>query len=171
MLSALSPATLFPVRPTPEEGRPPGAPAAGVRPGALSALLQDLVRPEGAAESDRSATLRPGAVIGRFELVRELGRGGFGVVWEARDRTLGRTVAFKAIRGGGSAAGFDERVQRDVPVERPTVGRHEHLGPDAVVDAGGGIVHPLAVTAKTGLHLQRWGQIDLGRNERHDGQP
>jgi serine/threonine protein kinase len=42
--------------------------------------------------------LRPGAVVGRFELVREIGRGGFGVVWEARDLQLGREVAFKAMR-------------------------------------------------------------------------
>jgi len=40
----------------------------------------------------------PGASVGRFELVREIGRGGFGVVFEARDRDLGRLVAFKAMR-------------------------------------------------------------------------
>ena len=66
---------------------------AGVRPGALSLLLRDL-----AAAPDASVTsqdvLQPGQVIGRFELVRELGRGGFGVVWEALDRELKRKVAF-----------------------------------------------------------------------------
>jgi Tol biopolymer transport system component len=46
------------------------------------------------------AALRAGAVFGRFELVREVGRGGFGVVWEARDLELGRRVAFKAVRRG-----------------------------------------------------------------------
>jgi serine/threonine protein kinase/Flp pilus assembly protein TadD len=44
--------------------------------------------------------LKPGAVVGRFELVREVGRGSFGIVYEARDRDLGRTVAFKAIHPG-----------------------------------------------------------------------
>ena len=39
-------------------------------------------------------------MIGRFELVRVVGRGGFGVVYEARDRELGRAVAFKAVRPG-----------------------------------------------------------------------
>jgi TolB-like protein/Tfp pilus assembly protein PilF len=39
-------------------------------------------------------------VIGRFELLREIGRGGFGVVYEARDTSLGRLVAFKLVRGG-----------------------------------------------------------------------
>src|SRR5437870_4041239 len=73
-----------------------------VRPGALSALLQELVGR--GAESDLSTwdqALRAGAVIGRFELVREVGRGGFGVVWEARDRELKRTVAFKALKAHG----------------------------------------------------------------------
>jgi serine/threonine protein kinase/tetratricopeptide (TPR) repeat protein len=48
----------------------------------------------------RSRCLAPGERIGRFQLVRELGRGGFGVVWEANDLDLGRSVAFKAVRPG-----------------------------------------------------------------------
>ncbi|HET8732966.1 MAG TPA: protein kinase [Anaeromyxobacteraceae bacterium] len=38
--------------------------------------------------------------MGRFEIVRELGRGGFGVVYEAKDRDLGRQVAVKVVRPG-----------------------------------------------------------------------
>jgi protein-disulfide isomerase len=83
-----------------------------VRPGALSMLLADLAR---APESVTSGwdVLFPGAVIGRFELVREIGRGGFGVVWEARDRELGRTVAFKALRPGRRDAAREEWLLRE----------------------------------------------------------
>src|SRR5215469_3031861 len=43
--------------------------------------------------------LIPGSVIGeRFELVREIGRGGFARVFEARDRVLSRPVAIKLLR-------------------------------------------------------------------------
>jgi serine/threonine-protein kinase len=85
-----------------------------VRPGALSALLAELVLPP--AEEPASpwdAALRPGATIGRFELVREVGRGGFGVVWEARDTALGRTVAFKAVRLGARPGVREERLLQE----------------------------------------------------------
>ncbi len=83
-----------------------------VRPGALSALLVELARTP-AEGSAWDPVLRPGSVVGRFELVREIGRGGFGVVWEARDRELPRAVAFKAVRGGDHPDVRQERLLRE----------------------------------------------------------
>jgi len=84
-----------------------------LRPGALSALIAELVRaPE--AGGGWTKELSPGDVIdGRFEIRRELGRGGFGVVYEARDLQLARSVAFKAVRAGEHAALREERLLRE----------------------------------------------------------
>ena len=74
--------------------------------GALSALLQDLAHvPEALPEKPLPP---PGTVIGRFELLREIGGGGFGVVYEARDLRLLRSVAFKLVRPGRPEAGEDQ---------------------------------------------------------------
>src|SRR5438132_145859 len=71
----------------------------GLRPGAISALLADLAREPGASAGWSEPPV-PGENIGRFEVEREIGRGGFGVVYAARDKELGRRVAFKAVRAG-----------------------------------------------------------------------
>lgn len=44
--------------------------------------------------------------VGRFELIKQIGEGAFGVVWKARDLTLDRQVAVKFPRNGG----FDEET-------------------------------------------------------------
>ncbi|GAO02511.1 serine/threonine-protein kinase [Anaeromyxobacter sp. PSR-1] len=67
----------------------------------LTRLLAEMVHVNEVSLGDAwSPVLRPGATIGRFRLVRELGRGGFGVVYEAEDGDLGRTVAVKVVRPG-----------------------------------------------------------------------
>jgi TolB-like protein len=80
---------------------------------AMSALLLELATmPQ--REPDWERVLRPGEVVGRFELVREIGRGGFGIVYEAHDRELGRRVAFKAVRPGRPLAeGAGELLLRE----------------------------------------------------------
>jgi hypothetical protein len=78
---------------------PPGLGQGDDRPGPLSILIQDLAR---APVDDLLAAWkeepRPGDRVGRFEIRKEIGRGGFGAVYEARDGELGRLVALKALR-------------------------------------------------------------------------
>jgi hypothetical protein len=72
-----------------------------LRPGGITALMKQLaVAPAADLDGAWRKVLVPGATIGRFEIHHEIGRGSFGVVFEAKDRQLGRLVAFKAVRPG-----------------------------------------------------------------------
>ncbi len=42
-------------------------------------------------------SLSPGKALGSFEIVSQLGVGGMGEVWRARDSKLGREVAIKVL--------------------------------------------------------------------------
>ena len=41
--------------------------------------------------------LKPGVLLGPYEIIAQVGAGGMGEVWKARDSRLGRTVAIKAL--------------------------------------------------------------------------
>ncbi len=117
--------------------RPPADEAPTSLPTRLSALVREVVGvgvPAGGAASGWDQVLRPGAVVGRFELVRELGRGGFGVVYEARDRATDRLVAFKAVLPGRRVDEAFESLQR----EADALARLAHPNIVGLHDAGRG---------------------------------
>jgi len=102
---------------------------ATVQPGALTGLLEQLAAaPEALAGPEH----RPGDVVGRFQLLREVGRGGFGVVFEARDSELGRSVAFKAVRPGRTDALREARLAQ----EAEAAARLSHPGIVTLFDVG-----------------------------------
>ncbi len=65
--------------------------------------------------------------LGRFELIEQLGVGGFGAVWKAHDPELGRLVAVKIPRRGQLTATETEKFFREArgcPVAAPACRQH-----------------------------------------------
>ncbi|MFO0960912.1 MAG: hypothetical protein U0800_26320, partial [Isosphaeraceae bacterium] len=82
-----------------------GAPV-GPDPASASTVgLEDLPVPP----SPPSDQIRPGGLVGDYELIRPIARGGMGVVWEARNtkNRLNLPVALKMIRAGEAASEAD----------------------------------------------------------------
>src|SRR4051794_35359930 len=72
------------------------------------------------------ATLRAGETVGGFVLESEIARGGMGVVYRARDNTLGRAVALKLISPSFARdPAYRERFRREsrlmATIEHPNV--------------------------------------------------
>jgi tetratricopeptide (TPR) repeat protein/predicted Ser/Thr protein kinase len=68
----------------------------------------------------------------RYQIVRELGRGGMGVVYEVHDQQLGRRCALKRI---GAAAGAGDELRRRFAREALAAARLRHPHIAAVYDA------------------------------------
>jgi serine/threonine protein kinase/tetratricopeptide (TPR) repeat protein len=86
----------------------------------------------GAAIEDELATASAGQMIGRYRIVREIGQGGMGAVYEAVQQPLDRRVALKLIR-----LGMDTRqVVARFEAERQTLAMMNHPNVARVIDAG-----------------------------------
>jgi hypothetical protein len=71
---------------------------------------------------------------GRYRLVRQVGQGGMGTVWQARDELLDRTVAIKQLASPfGTAAERAEQVER-IRREARMAARLDHTGVVRVYD-------------------------------------
>src|SRR5262249_4874465 len=99
--------------------------------------------------------------LGDYRLVRELGRGGMGIVFEAMQESLGRKVALKVLRG---TALLEEKAVRRFHREAETLAnlRHPNIVPVYCVGEQNG-THYYAMELVEGLPLSR--VIRLVRNE------
>lgn len=72
---------------------------------------------ESGASNSPDAALRRGLEVanGDYQLISELGRGGFGWVWKALNRSLHREVALKFFVGGRAREDFDRLVAEEGP--------------------------------------------------------
>ncbi|MGI9182014.1 MAG: protein kinase domain-containing protein [Longimicrobiaceae bacterium] len=73
-----------------------------------------------------------GRTLGRYTLLRELGRGGMGTVYLAERADVGKRVALKRVRGGLAAPENVERFLR----EQRVLARLEHPNITSLVDVG-----------------------------------
>lgn len=97
---------------------------------------------------DRTAAFVPGAVLqGRYELVRELGRGGMGLVFLGTDRRLQRSVAIKVMLPGRRqrSAAEQELLERLFTAEARLGASLNHPAIAAVYDFGLHVGRPYTV--------------------------
>src|SRR4051812_43184918 len=101
--------------------------------GVVSArFTQSITGPE--PSGTWTGQLSSGAFVGRFEILRELGRGGFGVVYEALDPELNRKVAIKVLRPLERKLELLERTR--LREEAEAVAGLDHPGIVTLHDAG-----------------------------------
>lgn len=116
--------------------------------------LRDLLEPM--LGEDAGAASSPdvdGRVLGDYRLVREIGRGGMGVVYEARQISLDRRVALKVLGGNFTVdASTVARFRR----EATTAAKLEHQGIVQVLGVGSdGDTHYFAMEYVDGAPLDR----------------
>src|SRR5262245_25073755 len=105
-----------------------------------------------------------GRQVGRFEILEEIGKGGMGVVFKARDTHLDRIVALKILP---SEKVSDPERQRRFALEAKAASALNHPGIVTIhdIDAADGEVY-IAMEYISGKTLSQW--IKSGRRNLQD---
>lgn len=109
-------------------------------------LLRGALAPADGGEADADAALAEElpTAVGRYEVVRLLGRGGMGQVYHARQERPNRSVAVKLIRPGAMSAATLRRFRHEVDA----LGQLHHPGIAQIFDAGTAqVVRPTSGTS------------------------
>ncbi len=102
-------------------------------PASATEALTDIIFPSLTPSSAPHTAEKAGAIIGPFTLVKPLGHGGFGEVWQAEQHTpIRRTVALKLIKPGMASADVLQRFD----AERQALAMMDHPNIARVFDAG-----------------------------------
>lgn len=137
---------------------------AGFSPGDESATLHPANRthqiPAGESQPDQWATVPDSPLhpvprhVGRFLLRQEIGRGGFGIVFQAFDSSLNRVVALKVARSivPGDSDSYDRFLREAKAVARLT---HPNIIPVFEAGEANGVWF-LAMEYCEGTTLERW---------------
>jgi tetratricopeptide (TPR) repeat protein len=94
----------------------------------IHAMGAKLVGPEAPSAAYPTDSLPPSARLGDYCIVREVGRGGMGVVYEAEQVSLGRRVALKVLP---CAAALDPKQRQRFQIEAQAAAQlhHPHIVP------------------------------------------
>ena len=130
---------------------------------ATPAVIPDHAHPSAPTADGAQDAMRPrvevGSVIRHYELIRELGQGGMGTVFLARDTRLGRLVAIKFLLSEDQQGHLAERFLAEARATARC--KHEHIVVIHEVDEAHG--HPYMVLEYLqGQTLREWMDQRLG---------
>ena len=105
----------------------------------------------------RASGIVPGVVVAdRYEILRELGIGGMGRVYQAVDRDLDEVVAIKVLRGADAEGKQAERFLREIKLTR----RIAHPNVVKVYDLGSWRDHKyITMEYIDGINLEQWRRL------------